>query len=137
MTSVEEQREYHRKWYRKNSEKRKAAAREHMRRYREKNPELTRAAVKKWREDNKEKIKNSHLVRNYGITLDQMNAMFLAQGSACAICRSKTTKGLNWHVDHCHQTGRVRGVLCNHCNLMIGHAKDRIETLLAAVEYLK
>jgi hypothetical protein len=40
-------------------------------------------------------------------------------------------------VDHCHTTGAVRGILCHHCNLLLGHAKDAEDTLLSAVTYLR
>ena len=58
--------------------------------------------------------------------------MLVAQGGRCAACGTRepgTKKG--WHVDHCHETGAVRGILCHHCNVGIGKAKDNIETLRA------
>lgn len=41
------------------------------------------------------------------------------------------------HVDHCHTTNDIRGLLCRHCNLLLGHAKDRVVVLQAAIRYLR
>ena len=75
--------------------------------------------------------------RRYGITLERANA--LRAITACNICGI----GINdagsetGHIDHCHLTGQVRGMLCRSCNHMLGHAKDNIETLDAAIRYLE
>jgi Recombination endonuclease VII len=61
----------------------------------------------------------------------------LERQGGCAICGSPDpgwTKG--WHVDHDHKSGALRGLLCNRCNLMLGHAKDSAVTLQAAIDYL-
>ena len=60
------------------------------------------------------------------------------QGGKCAIC-SKTTPGGrgNWHIDHDHVTGEIRGLLCTKCNLMLGYADDDPEKLLLGVNYLR
>jgi hypothetical protein len=64
--------------------------------------------------------------------------MFNAQHRGCAICNCKTAGGMgNFHLDHCHQTGRIRGLLCDRCNKMLGMAKDRPEILRAAAKYLE
>lgn len=75
----------------------------------------------------------------YGLTQEQFEAMLEAQGGRCAICRTDTPGGRDnrWHVDHCHATGKVRGLLCNGCNIGLGHFKDDPERLLAAVAYLE
>jgi hypothetical protein len=82
--------------------------------------------------------KNSKLKRAYGITLAKYDEMFERQGGVCAIC--KTDKPDNWHkhfsVDHCHTTGRIRGLLCGQCNVGLGSFKDRPEFLAKAIEYL-
>lgn len=77
---------------------------------------------------------NAALVRNYGITLEQKDAIFAAQGRRCAICRTETSR--KWEVDHCHSSGAVRGVLCSSSNLMIGHGRDSADVLASAMEYL-
>jgi hypothetical protein len=82
-------------------------------------------------------MRKSKLKRHYGITQDQFDAMLMAQGNACAICRSEEPSGAgSFHVDHCHTTQRVRGLLCHHCNLGLGNFKDNPESLTAALKYL-
>jgi hypothetical protein len=82
----------------------------------------------------KARVKGNLLTLKYNITLTDYNTMLYIQDSKCLIC--KTYKEV-LSVDHCHTTGKVRGLLCNHCNSMLGQAKDNIETLLAGIEYLK
>ena len=77
-------------------------------------------------------------ILKYGITLEQRDAMLVSQGGVCAICKvTEPGRGKDWNVDHCHDTGAVRGILCVRCNFMIGHSKDNPEVLLAAANYLK
>jgi hypothetical protein len=73
----------------------------------------------------------------YGISVEHRDALFKAQGFVCAICASPSpnTKS-GWHTDHDHQTGRVRGVLCHHCNLLLGNARDNPLILASAARYL-
>jgi Autographiviridae endonuclease VII len=80
-----------------------------------------------------------HRVRKYGLSSEDFDAMFAAQGSMCANsgCESISpgrTKG--WCVDHCHTTGKIRGILCHNCNLSLGLAKDCKTRLLGLVGYL-
>ena len=75
-----------------------------------------------------------HLIRKYGITQADYDAMFAAQGGCCAIC--ERTQERAFDVDHDHDTGEVRGLLCTNCNRMIGHAGDSAERLTDAAFYL-
>lgn len=78
------------------------------------------------------------LVAEYGLTVEQWNSMFEGQNRCCAICKATEPGTRNgWHTDHCHIAKRVRAILCQHCNVMLGHAKDDIERLQAAIVYLK
>ena len=91
----------------------------------------------KLRPDFKDMKKNSYLKSEYGITLDDYNKMFADQAGCCAICNthaSHLTKPLC--VDHCHTTGKVRGLLCGECNLAIGKLKDNVQNLKNAIKYL-
>lgn len=74
------------------------------------------------------------LLRSYGLTEGDVAAMMDEQRGSCAICY----RGLDeYHcIDHCHDTGRVRGLLCRSCNVALGHFKDDPERLLRAVAYL-
>jgi hypothetical protein len=79
-----------------------------------------------------------NLKRRYGITLEQYEAMLAAQGGTCALCPTPTPGGKGrFHVDHCHDTGKVRGLLCMRCNTGIGCLNHNTDTLLKAVAYLK
>jgi len=72
----------------------------------------------------------------YGITEEMFDAMAKKQKQCCQICKKPPTKrGL--FVDHCHETKNVRGLLCYHCNLALGHMKDEPERLEEAAEYLR
>ena len=75
----------------------------------------------------------------YGVTPEQYNAMFAAQDGRCAICRSDQWVGKNNtpHVDHCHETGRVRGLLCGPCNNGLGNFRDQPDLLETAAAYLR
>ncbi len=78
------------------------------------------------------------LVNNYGITCLDYDNLWLDQEGRCAICGTDKPagKGARLHVDHCHETGRVRGLLCQRCNGAIGLLGDCVESLVDAVGYL-
>lgn len=102
------------------------------------------AYMREYRKKNKDVFKNIDLKRNYGITLVEYNEMLEIQEGLCAICgnpetsRDHRTKELRaLAVDHNHDTGEVRGLLCGDCNTGIGLLQDDIELLLNAIDYLK
>jgi hypothetical protein len=76
------------------------------------------------------------LGRRYGLSSEDYFGMLQRQNGVCGICRQPNTGKRDWHIDHDHGNGRVRGVLCNPCNLMIGLAKDDPDTLRAGAKYL-
>ena len=81
--------------------------------------------------------KNNHLQRNYKISLEEYNQLLLQQDNKCAICKQENTWGeRNLPVDHDHKTNKVRGILCHNCNSMLGYARDNIEFLKEAINYL-
>lgn len=134
------------KWHEEN----KARVRELARRYREANREKCRAAnrasyrkhVDRRRAESSDAYRKnrwpSHLKTKYGLTREQFEAMNAAQDGRCAICRTDEPggRGKRFHVDHCHKTGKVRQLLCNACNHVLGCARDSAETLRAAADYL-
>lgn len=75
----------------------------------------------------------------YGITPDDYAAFFSAQNGRCAICGTDTPskRRVFFDVDHCHTTGKVRGLLCEVCNRAIGLLKDSPEMLRRAADYLE
>lgn len=72
----------------------------------------------------------------YGISLDTYNDKLKAQNNVCAICNNPEINGNKLSIDHNHITDKVRGLLCNNCNLMLGKAKDNAIILQLAVDYL-
>lgn len=87
--------------------------------------------------EGKAKIRARRLRREYNLTPEQWQEMFEAQGSCCAICKSRepgSPKG--WSTDHCHVSDSVRGILCPLCNKALGLFKDNIPSLTAAISYL-
>ncbi len=82
--------------------------------------------------------KAEKLQLRYGLTYDQWEEMRQAEDFRCMICGiSEDEIGKKLDVDHCHDSGRVRGVLCNPCNVILGLARDRINLLESAAKYLK
>lgn len=77
------------------------------------------------------------LKRKYGLTVEEFDGMLAAQDGRCAICATDTPGVKGWCVDHCHDSGRVRGVLCTSCNTAIGQMKDNPVRLRAAADYLE
>lgn len=99
--------------------------------------DLARKKVKEWQQANPHKRKE-HRILKYGLTLDQFNQMLEAQGMKCAICGYSDMSNKNNFplVDHCHSTGKVRGLLCMNCNQALGKFKDSLDNLKAAIAYL-
>lgn len=84
-----------------------------------------------------EKVNDSTRKTLYGITPEQYQDMLQAQGGVCAICRNTCSTGRKLCVDHCHETGRIRGLLCSECNNGIGKLKDSPTLLRIAANYLE
>lgn len=85
---------------------------------------------------NFDKIMNRKLLNLYGITLAERDALIEKQGGGCAVCGDSFSDTSRPHVDHNHETGEVRGVLCDPCNRGLGFFDDSLEGLMKAVRYL-
>ena len=79
--------------------------------------------------------KNVELQRflRYGVTPDQFSEAEEQANGICKLCELEK----ELLIDHCHESGKFRGLICRECNLMLGHAKDKIPTLQRAIDYLK
>ena len=78
-----------------------------------------------------------YALKKYGLTIGQFNELKKSQNYLCKICgENETNLKLKLFVDHCHATGKVRGLLCQSCNTMIGNAKDSVLVLQSAITYL-
>lgn len=115
------------------------------------NPDRQAATLRAWKKRNPEKraaIRRRYFVKKrYGITTEQYDLMLGSQGGVCAICKefpehggygNSGRKHIQGHlaVDHDHETGAVRGLLCRKCNLILGNADDDSDRLRAAAAYL-
>lgn len=95
-----------------------------------------------WHKENKKRIQkwtlNYSLERNYGITKKDYDEMLKFQKNKCAICGTKKFMGIGKraHVDHCHDTGKVRGLLCNLCNVGLGAFLESKKALKKSIDYL-
>jgi len=86
----------------------------------------------------KDQRRERDLLKKYGITLTKYNELLKAQKGRCASCGADRSdqRVATLHVDHCHSTGKVRGLLCTNCNQGIGKLGDNVSGLLDAVHYL-
>lgn len=90
-----------------------------------------------------QQTKEWNALRRYGITYEEAEAMIEGQGGMCALCRQRSVsldlrKRGKWSaaIDHCHDTGKVRGVICRCCNVGLGMFGDTVEGLQRAIDYL-
>lgn len=104
-----------------------------------------RAYDQAYRAKNRERLstqrKENRLLAAYGITLGEYENMVQAQGGICALCneepRPNGRLGPALVIDHDHETGQVRGLLCHHCNVALGHLRDDSDLLRKAIKYLE
>ena len=110
--------------------------------YQQDNKEKHNESCRKYYWNNKndkeyKRKRNEHLKRSYGITIDDYEILFNKQNGYCAICkRHQLEVKKTFHVDHCHITGKVRGLLCDDCNTGIGKLKENKFIFINAIEYL-
>ncbi len=133
-------------------------ARKRASEYRKNHPLRTKAATDKyykdpakryklgnWTRENPEMTKNyqrNHRLKKYGLTTKDYEAIYELQGGVCGICGLPETSSSHGgepnslSIDHCHETDKIRGLLCNRCNKGIGNFKDDIDILASAISYL-
>lgn len=112
--------------------------REYMRAYNRRvkeSPEQHRKRLLRKRRRYKTHDRAVHYERRYGITEDCYRTMLEEQGGVCAVCFASPS-GRRLDVDHCHDTGEVRGLLCNRCNQALGLLQDDEDRLRRAIEYI-
>lgn len=86
--------------------------------------------------------RNTKMLKAYGLTVSAYNTLSEAQGHRCAVCNEPETvargdRVMFLAIDHCHNTGRIRGLLCSNCNRAIGLLKDNVDVLRKAIDYLE
>lgn len=140
--------EYARKWRKLNPEavaasakrsriKNKEKVQATQRKWTQENPEKRRASYIKYYEKEKLNIREKQLLKQFGIDFVQYNLLLELQNGICAICGGgPDAKGKSFAVDHCHESGKIRGLLCRGCNVGIGNLKDNVDILQKAIAYL-
>lgn len=126
------------------TERKRQSDRAKSKRWREANPDRARDA---WNRSNRKRLADPEHLRKkredamrraYGIGADEFDALLARQGGVCAICQGAPNgPGSRFHIDHCHASNVVRGLLCSKCNTAIGLMDDDPKRFAAAVEYLR
>lgn len=116
--------------------------RTYQRNYQSRNKEKSKAVAKEWAASHPENIRLAglkHECKQLGLTLPQYRALEIFQNHQCAVCKNPQSCGGKSRlcIDHCHVTGKTRGLLCDRCNKMLGFSQDSLEILSSAIEYLK
>lgn len=94
--------------------------------------------AKEWRKRNPEKAKGSDLKTKFGLSYQDYLDLQQKQNYSCKICLQKDEENnTSLVVDHCHETGKIRGLLCSNCNRGIGMLQDNVNVLQNAIDYLK
>jgi hypothetical protein len=119
----QKQMESSREWRKKNAEKVKEKDR-------------ARDALRRTDPVHRDKIKSSRLKREYSVSLEEYRSQLFVQNFSCAICECFITEGDKYtHIDHCHETGEVRGVLCSQCNWFMSRVDNNANTLANLINY--
>jgi hypothetical protein len=146
-----------RRWRERNRERANALARANQKKWRAENPELHRQRAKDWKAANYERYLERHTKwrhanreylneykrhqrfrLEYNLTIEERDRLLANQGGGCKACGA-TEPGATygWSVDHCHSSGKVRGILCHSCNLALGLVQDDIDRLIKLIGYLR
>ena len=108
--------------------------------YYKNNKESCDNRTRKWQssENNKHILRQRRLIKEFNITQEEYVSMLESQGNCCAICKTPASNfEKRMAIDHCHRTGKIRGILCNSCNLGLGCFKDSLDYLDKAIMYLR
>ena len=116
----------------------KVCQKKYSSKYYQKNKRKFIESSKRYYQKNKKRHINNRLQRDYNITLDGYNKMLAEQDGRCWICGSHEDKfKIRLAVDHCHNTKKIRGLLCDNCNKGLGMLKDDPKLLKKAIKYLE
>jgi hypothetical protein len=131
----------------KTAEARRLYNREYKKRWNERHPGRKAAYMRKHYQANKvqhtAEVLRNKLKRKYGLTLDEYNQLLQDQNGQCAVCHTSDWGNTRWGtvkratVDHNHLTGKVRGLLCTKCNVVLGLFDDDTNRFVSAIAYLK
>jgi hypothetical protein len=123
---------------------------ENKRAYYRAKPEHYRALTSAYAKANPDKLKAYNartkeyrrwrvIEKKYGINQKDFDAMFDAQGKCCALCKTPEPNAgrFGWQIDHCHDSGKVRGILCHNCNVGLGNLRHNPRLMRTAAEYIE
>lgn len=85
------------------------------------------------------KSRNRRILNSYNLTIEEVESLYIIQDKKCKICKTKyssTSTHGGLYIDHCHLTGKIRGLLCNKCNTLLGNCNDDVSILKSAIDYL-
>ena len=119
-------------WYVRNREREIAR----VGKWQRENPDKLATQRRKTADARARKYRQWHLQKQFGLSLDDYALLLSQQGGRCATCRAVPADGTSLHVDHDHETGRVRGLLCMRCNNALGLMRESADVLNGAIEYL-
>jgi len=133
----EKQKKYNKEYY--DTPKGKANKLKASTKWRNNNLEKARKYAREYAKANPLKQRKMWLKRKYNISLDSYRILLESQSGKCAICYNENDNKRHKYlcVDHNHDTGKVRGLLCHSCNATIGYAKESVSTLKKSIEYLE
>lgn len=106
-------------------------------RNRETNRRYMRSVRSTWTDDDRKAADYQRRLSKYGVTAEWYADQLERQTGRCAICNDVPTGKRPWHIDHCHDTGQVRQLLCGQCNTGLGHMRDNPDILRAAAAYIE
>ena len=112
-------------------------ARQYMAARRKANPEKERRYKELWQAAHPDWARKSHLKLNYNLSMSDYKQLHDSQNGLCAICKQPERKYKYLAVDHDHNTGHIRGLLCASCNNVLGLVKDDPRILSSAIAYLQ
>lgn len=148
MYNKEKNKEYKNRYRNKNRERVLLLEKEARKRnkdyylkYKEKNKDKIKENYRLWLESNKEKIRGyqrkRQLKKLYSLTELEYEETLKQQQNQCAIClKPQITSKRRFAVDHCHKTGKNRGILCYKCNIGLGYFDDDVQKLQYAIYYI-
>lgn len=123
---------YMKKYYQKNKE----CYKERAKRWQKDNPEKKKEIGKRYYKNHQENFKRYDIKRRYGLSHEDWLKIWETQDGKCAICEKKFANPSKTFVDHNHETGKIRGLLCPKCNLAIGLLNDDPKLMAKVIEYL-
>ena len=95
-----------------------------------------RSKCHKWHKEHTKERAETKRFKQYGLTFDNVQQMYISQNGQCAICEHRFKSRSDFVIDHNHSTGQVRQLLCNHCNTALGLLKENIRTIEHVIAYL-